>query len=332
MIFFGEHKQASFSLAPGKTFTAKRAALTAALIVFMLLYYFFASAPRNFPTGETISISEGISAGEVIKILAEKKVIRSTLVLRLILTLSGQSDDILAGDYLMAKPISIFQVAKRLALGEFDLTPIRITVPEGNTSFEMADLFGNDFYNFDKDKFSLLAEMKEGYLFPDTYFFLPNATAETVIRSMTNNFNRRIAAYENDIKKSGRTLEEIIIMASIIEKEAKKPEDKKLISGILWRRLQIKMPLQVDAPFAYISDKSTYELTQDDLKQSSPYNTYNRLGLTPSPIANPGAESILAAIYPKPSSYLYYLSDKIGNIYYAVTFEEHKKNKVKYLK
>ena len=122
-----------------------------------------------------------------------------------------------------------------------------------------------------------------------------------------------------------------LLVEFIIEREAKKPEDKNLVSGILWKRFYIKMPLQVDAPFAYISNKNTYELTEDDLRQDSPYNTYRYLGLPPGPISNPGIESILAAISPKQSQYLYYLSDRSGNMHYAVTFEEHKRNKTLYI-
>jgi UPF0755 protein len=121
-------------------------------------------------------------------------------------------------------------------------------------------------------------------------------------------------------------------MASIIEKEAKGEEDRYFISGILWKRISKGIPLQVDAPFLYILGKESSELTRADLAINSPFNTYKNKGLTPSPIGNPGLESIKAAIKPKDSPYLYYLHDSDGNIHYAKTYTEHLKNINKYLK
>lgn len=303
----------------------------AGIVALLILYYFFASAPGNFPVGSTIRVDKGASARVVAEQLRNESVIRSSFIFRVTLLLIRQTTNVVAGDYLLNKPIGLFTVVYRITTGEFDLTPIRITIPEGFTTFEIAKLFNDSFYNFDHEKFLILTGEKEGYFFPDTYFIFPNSTTEEVIKIMENNFNKKIKEHENELVASGKNLRDIVIMASIIERETKKPEDEKIVSGILWKRLLIKMPLQVDAPFAYISDKSTYELTKDDLNQNSPYNTYNRLGLPPGAIGNPGIQAILAAAYPKQSSYLYYLSDKKGNMYYASTFEEHKKNRENYL-
>jgi len=120
-------------------------------------------------------------------------------------------------------------------------------------------------------------------------------------------------------------------MASIIEAEARTTESRRIISGILWKRISLGMPLQVDSTFVYINGKNTYELTSDDLKIDSPYNTYVYKGLPPTPIGNPGLDAILAALYPKTSKYLYFLSSKSGDMYYATTFEQHKRNKELYL-
>lgn len=134
-----------------------------------------------------------------------------------------------------------------------------------------------------------------------------------------------------DVEKSGRTLNEIITMASLIEEEANTKESRRIISGILWQRIKQGMRLQVDAVFPYIMNKFSLQLTKEDLMDDSPYNTYRYAGLPPGPISNPGWDSIYAAIYPAKTSYLYYLSDREGNMYYAKTFEEHKANKAKYL-
>ncbi|MEI7513041.1 MAG: endolytic transglycosylase MltG, partial [bacterium] len=125
---------------------------------------------------------------------------------------------------------------------------------------------------------------------------------------------------------------EIITMASIIEGEAMKDEDRKIIADILWRRIDIGMMLQVDTTFMYINGKASSEITKADLKINSPYNTYTHKGLPPTPISNPGIEAINSAMFPTANKYLYYLSDKDGVMHYAVTFAEHKKNKEKYLR
>lgn len=121
-------------------------------------------------------------------------------------------------------------------------------------------------------------------------------------------------------------------MASLLEEEARTTETRKMVSGILWKRLSAGMPLQVDAVFPYIIGKNTFEITLKDLEFDSPYNTYKYKGLPPGPISNPGKDSILAAIYPTKSDYWFYLSDKNGLMHYAITFDEHKINKAKYLK
>jgi UPF0755 protein len=130
---------------------------------------------------------------------------------------------------------------------------------------------------------------------------------------------------------STHSLKDSIIMASILENEARTTESRKIIAGILWKRLYLGMPLQVDSTFSYINGKNTYDLTLDDLKINSPYNTYLYKGLPPGPISNPGLDAINDAIYPTKTPYLYFLSSKSGDMYYAKTFEEHKRNKELYL-
>ncbi len=121
-------------------------------------------------------------------------------------------------------------------------------------------------------------------------------------------------------------------MASLLEKETKADEDRRIVSGILWHRIDIGMALQVDAVFGYIKGIDTYHPTAADLEIKSPYNTYLNRDLPPGPIGNPGKDALLAALMPEPSSYLYYLTDESGALHYAATFDEHKANKAKYLK
>lgn len=320
------------SLVLGTHPSRKQRAIGVAVVVCVILYYFFGSAPNDFPVGKIVRVESGVSASGVSLLLGEEKVVRAPSVLRAILFFTGQESSVVAGDYVLSGKEGVFKIAYRLTTGEFDLTPIRVTIPEGTTTFNIPKFFEKNFYNFDSAKFLKLTEGKEGYLFPDTYLIFPNATAGEIAQTMGDNFNKKIKEREKDIAASGKNLHDIIIMASIIEHEAGKTEDRRIVSGILWKRLYINMPLQVDAPFAYVSDKSTYELTAKDLQMDSPYNTYKHTDLPPGAINNPGMDAILAAIYPEKSPYLYYLSDRKGNIYYASTFDEHKKNKTLYIK
>lgn len=175
-----------------------------------------------------------------------------------------------------------------------------------------------------------LGTAQEGYLFPDTYFFSKIDGPADMIKVMRDNFDSRIKEVEDDIKATGKTMNEIITMASIIDREVRTKKDRHLVSGILWKRIASNMPLQVDATFEYYLGKTTFDLTKADLKSESPYNTYVNKGLPPTPIGNPGWDAIMAAIFPEESDYWFYLSDHDGNIHYAKTFEEHKANRRQY--
>ena len=186
--------------------------------------------------------------------------------------------------------------------------------------------------NFDSAFFLEHALPQEGYLFPDTYFFTSGAVAQGVEMVMNDNFNKKIEPWKGEVEVSKHSLRDIIIMASILEKEATTEEDKGLVSGILWNRISKGMPLQVDAPFLYLFGKKSSEITVTDLQVKSAYNTYRNKGLPAGPIGNPGIVAIRAAIHPTLSPYVYYLSDKDGVMHYAKTFAEHVANKAKYLK
>lgn len=212
-----------------------------------------------------------------------------------------------AGQYYLPYPQSTFTMAWRVVHGDYRTKRVRLTILEGYTVEKISKLFDERFPFFDHSEFEKMAE--EGYLFPDTYFFPEDSTASSSIAMMRNNFNKVIKPLLPEIEASKRTFEEIIIMASIIEGESGPGDERAVISGILWKRLDNLIALQVDvAPI-----------------------TYERRGLPDKPINNPGIASIKAALRPSASPYLYYLHDKNGQIYYARTFDEHKANKRKYL-
>jgi len=278
-------------------------------VIVFILYYLLCSAPKSFPENTVINIKEGSSLRYVSKYLKENNIIRSRAMFETFVIIFGSEKYVSLGDYLFESKLSVFEVARRISKGERHLAPIKVTIPEGFNTIDIAEAFSLKLPNFNVDKFEKEAKGKEGYLFPDTYFFLTTDNEQNVLSSMSNNFDKKILPIRPSIISSGKTEKEIITMASIIEKESKGDTDRAFISGILWKRLSIGMPLQVDAD----------------------PNTYKTKGLPLNPISNPGMEAIEAAIHPKFSRYLYYLHDKEGNIHYAVSFQEHVLNKQKYL-
>jgi len=278
------------------------------LIVFLVFVnLLFFSAPNNFPTGAILNIKEGSSLRSTSKYLEENHIISSRVLFETFVIIF-EGEKVVSGDYLFENKIPVFEVARRVSKGERHLAPVKVTIPEGFNVTDIAKAFVLKLPKFNQDNF--LKEAKEGYLFPDTYFFLTTDNEEDVLQFMSNNFEKKISTIRPEIISSGKSEKDIIIMASIIEKESKGDTDREFISGILWKRLKMGMPLQVDA----------------DL------NTYKTKELPENPIANPGLKAIKAAIYPKASNYLYYLHDKDGNIHYARTFAEHVLNKQRYLK
>ncbi len=295
--------------------------------VFFLVFLFVISAPADFPANKIIVIEKGKTLKGVAADFQKEKIVRHPLLFETYVRYTGREKDIKAGKYLFVKPLSIIGLASRIAKGEFGIPTVRITIPEGSTIGDINKIFQRTgFANF-----AITDKGLEGYLFPDTYLFLIDDEQDAIIAKMAENLKNKTGELEKAIKNSGRNFNQILKMASLLEKEAAKPEDRKIISGILWKRLDKKMALQVDATLDYALNKNTYELTTDDLRKDNPYNTYTRRGLPPTPICNPGLDAIKAAIFPTKSVYWYYLSDRAGNTYYAKTFEEHKLNKAKYL-
>lgn len=300
------------------------------MVLLTLSFLSFWSVPNNFEKTSTIRIEKGSGLSTTANLLENENYIRSAFWFKVFVVLSGGSHTIIAGDYYFTHGENIFDVLSRVTSGDYQLIATKITIPEGLSVFQVADILKSKLTLFDAKKFVM--EAPEGYLFPDTYFFLPNATPETVITRMKENFEAKIAPLLPEIVSSGRSVEETITMASIIEEETKKDSDRPIVSGVLWKRISIGMPLQVDATFSYVNGKQTYTLTKADLFDESPYNTYRNKGLPPTPIASPGIESIIAAIHPAQTNYLYFLSDLKGNMYYAKDFAGHQKNRELYLR
>lgn len=285
--------------------------------------------PLTFPTGSIVTIPEGVGLYALAEKLRAEKVIRSPFLFRIAAIALGGERDMKAGQYYLSHPQNVFLIVWRVLYGDYDVETVKLTIPEGFTASDITALFGDQFILLDHRNFLQLAP--EGYLFPDTYFVPVTATASSTIKLFRDNFTRQIATLLPEVKSSGRTLSEVITMASIIESEAKFREDREIVSGILWRRIALGVPLQVDASFVSINGKTSKELTAGDLKIDSPFNTYLYKGLPPAPISNPGLESIKAALSPTTTSYLYFLTGDDGAMYYSRTFNEHAAKKLKYI-
>lgn len=303
-----------------------------AVVLFATLISFLLMPPRDFPRDKTITVRSGASLGQVSLLLKDEHLIRSRTLFGICARAVGGNKPILAGQYLFKDPAHSCILAFRIARGISGIPSVKVTIPEGMSNKEVAAVIAKQLPGFDPAFFIESTRAKEGYLFPDTYFFSTGAKTQEVESVMSVNFEKKIEPWNPIIESSGHPLRDIIIMASILEKEATTEEDKELVSGILWKRIKIGMPLQVDATFMYLLGKKSSEVTQADLQMKSAYNTYRNKGLPGGPIGNPGIAAIRAAIRPKDSPYLYYLSDNSGVMHYAKTFAEHKANKGKYLK
>ncbi|MBI5138542.1 MAG: endolytic transglycosylase MltG [Candidatus Vogelbacteria bacterium] len=314
----------------------KKVKLISLLIVFFVMSGIFLTsrsmgAETNINKNVIFRVEKGESAQDITTRLERDGFISSTFIFNLYLRLLGADKNIQSGDYLFEGGISSWTIAHRFAKGDYNLSLIKITIPEGSTVEDIAGIISKNIEAVDRESFIAEAQSYEGYLFPDTYFFSPVERTTDIIQKMRSNFDARTETMKPAFASSKKKIDDIITMASIIEKETDNETDRRIVSGILWKRIYIDMPLQVDASFAYYLHKTSRELTQNDLKTDSPYNTYIHRGLPKGPISNPGLASIKATLFPTKSNYLYYLNGRDGKTRYAETLEEHKKNRAKYL-
>jgi UPF0755 protein len=295
----------------------------------------------------SFSIRKGATVSEIGEGLMEKELILDEGAFRDYLRAGGLDRNIVAGRFMLQKTQTIKDIAA--VITDSKQSEFIVTVPEGSTVRDIdAKLAGMDvikagdfiaavkgFTAYDKypfidaEKAKTLEYPLEGYLFPDTYFIDPqNFYSENLVQLMLDNFKNKLG--DNLDKQHHRGLADIVIMASIVEKEVRTDGDRAMVAGILWKRLDGNWMLGADATLLYL--KNDREIDYKDLQADSPYNTRNRTGLPPGPICNPGLKSILAAMEPEESPYFFYLTKpETGEVVYAVSNDEHNANKVKYL-
>src|SRR3989344_3310610 len=322
----------------------------AGLIIFVFFFIFAAIFWWQIRTslnssGENIifKVEKGESAKTIAEHLKNSNIIKNPFFFQLYVFLSLRQYALKSGEYELSRAMSIRDIADTIVLG--GTNEILITIPEGFTLKQVEErLVGAglikqnelESYRFSNDVPQALADKPksaslEGYLFPDTYRFFKDAKLPDVVNKMIANLENKLTSdLKMAIKNSSFTTYEVLTMASLIEKEVKSDSDREIVSGILWKRLKAKIPLQVDATLVYITGRK--EIFDADKKINSPYNTYFYRGLPKGPISNPGLSAIMAAIFPKSSPYWYYLSAKDGATIFSKTLEEHNRNRAIYLK
>ncbi len=282
-------------------------------------------------TNKTFIVMEGEGTRAIVDDLKKSGLIRDPIVFFLLLKKTGVDGKIQAGQFLLNPSMSADEILQKLQVGKFDVS---VTIPEGKRAEEIADILKGKIPQYD-ETWRVQLDQNEGYLFPDTYLFPRTAGSEQVIAIMKNNFDKKYTEVTNNTALSQK---DIVILASLIEREAKQAQDRPLVSSVIHNRLGLGMKLDIDATVQYALGFDQTELTwwkkgltSEDLKIDSFYNTYLNSGLPPGPIANPGLASLIAAANPARTDFLYYVSDKEGNNHYASTLKEHNANINKYI-
>lgn len=334
-------------------------AIVLILIVFPILAYSYYNLAINRPSQSfketTFSIEDGESVSSIATRLNKAGLVNSEFLFKFYLIQNKLQSKIQAGVYKIPSGTSVKELANIFQFGKND---IKITFLEGWRVEEYARVAASLLRKVDYEEFIKLAHTKEGYLFPDTYYFNVDASEKDVVATLTSTFDAKTQQLflSNEFKKTGLTKEQVMIIASIVEREVNKAEDRPLVAGILIKRFLNKELIGADATVQYaIAEKkfcNTQEnasecpdkdqikqidwwpsnITIEDLATDSPYNTRKNLGLPPMPISSPSVSAIESVINFTPTTYNYYLNDANGNTHFANTLEEHNQNIVEYLK
>lgn len=272
----------------------------------------------NNTSEQTLVIANNESANIVLRKLVSQNLIRNYWVAKLYLQGLGLDQNLRPGSYSLSPSLSLSKIFETLTSGPKD---VWVTIPEGFRREQIALKF-SQFAQFDRDEFMRLTASSEGRLFPDTYLVPLHAKTVDIIDMMSKNF----------VKKVGEIKVEDLILASLVEREVRVDSDRKIVAGIVIKRLKAGWPLQIDATIQYaLGNTNDWWPKNIDTKFESKYNTYLNPGLPPAPICNPGIKSIEAVLSPQNTDYWYYLSDNKGVTHFAKTLGEHNLNVDKYL-
>ena len=304
-------------------------------IVFSYLWFRNGISPVSSidKTPQIFVVQKGEGVREISSRLKQQNLIKDPIVFFLLIGKVGLGIDnkIQAGDHRIARSMTAQEVAKSLTLATND---VWVTIPEGFRAQEIADILEKNVPGY-KNSWKDILEKNEGYLFPDTYLIPKTSDVNLVLSILKNNFEKKYNTI--DSKNSNFSKEELVTIASLIEREARFAKDRPLVASVIVNRLNNGIKLDIDATVQYVlgyqeNEKRWWKknLTFEDLKVNSPYNTYRIRGLPPTPISNPGVAALNAALNPAQTDYLYYISDKSGRNHYAETLEAHNANIKKY--
>jgi UPF0755 protein len=299
---------------------------------------------RALPAAQTdVIIDRGATFSQVVSALREKNVLKHALAFRILARLRHVDADVKAGEYRFPAHQTSDEILRRLVRGE--QFAVWVTIPEGYTAREIArSLSGRALGDTSAYDHLFLhggglsvggadTPNLEGYLFPSTYLIPTGYSPDQVARILVDQFRKELPRdAEARAKALGRTVPEVVTIASLIEREGKVDEDRPLIASVIYNRLRLGMPLEVDASIEYVFPEHHDVITKRDLEIDSPYNTYRHTGLPPTPIANPGKAALDAAFRPAKSDYLYYVAKPDGHSAFAKTLQEHNANVARYLK
>lgn len=312
-----------------------------------LVYFNIQTGPYDSSSEKQVlvDIKKGSSLNSVSETLFEKKLIKNKLFFKITAKVNDMDTGIKAGLYKINQSYSNKEVLDILNSGRVYKDLVKVTIPEGFEAHQIAERISK-LGLVDKNKFmdlvnkpSIFSEnykflnekdilSLEGYLFPDTYFFNKSYSEQDVINVMLKRFDEVYTdEYEKVQNEKQLTLNQVISLASIVEREARLDEERNIIAGVFYNRMDVKMPLQSCATVQYILGERKPNLSFDDIKIDSPYNTYKNAGLPPGPIASPGKKSIEAALYPDDVDYLYFVAKKNGSHSFSKTYNEHLKRK-----
>lgn len=320
----------------------KKYVLPPVLLFFVLLAIFSYAFSPSAPVSEErediyVTVHSGMSADDVADMLEKRGIIRSRLRFWLTAKMNGADSSFKVGTYAFHTNMEPRDVL--LALVEGQTVQLRFTIPEGFTVEDIAKRLdakgivrGDDFLRAAKhyapydyiEKSDQARYYAEGFLFPDTYEVDGDVTVDGILSMMSRDFDQRLTPKMRErAKEENLSIYELIILASLVEKEARYAEDRALIAQVFLKRLAIGMPLQSDATLQYLLDAPKEDVTYKDTEMDSPYNTYQYQGLPPGPVANPGTASIEAVLWPANTDYLYFVADREGHNYYSYTYAEH---------
>lgn len=301
---------------------------------------FFWWTQNTLPAGvknepQSFLITRGSGAIKIADNLEKQGILKSALAFKIYTRLTGQESKIKAGEYELSPTLNLYEIVNELVKGPKE---VWVTIPEGLRREEVVEIFIKEFGIKDqaamdfRNQFLSLTKGKEGYLYPDTYLFPKTTSSEKVVALLLSTFSKKTASL-GQLSTDKLSENNVVTVASLLERETVTEEEKPIVAGIILKRLENDWPLQIDASVQYaVGDTNKWWpiLTKEDINISSPYNTYKNRGLPPAPIASPGVSSVAAVLNAQESEYWFYIHAK-GKIYYAETLEQHNENIRKYL-